>query len=122
MINFQNPFQASPYGSINGINDLADQFNDLCLSVPKPSKRPPSTYLCHLCFTKGHYIKDCPQVSLPLFNSSEPITQGRFDYRYLSTLCKLGLLLVKDHRLDFNEFSSAASSHLLLYMFIWVIL
>ncbi|KAL4240545.1 Zinc finger CCHC domain-containing protein 24 [Mactra antiquata] len=42
--------------------DLADQFNDLCLTLPKPSKRPPSTYLCHLCFTKGHFIKDCPQA------------------------------------------------------------
>ena len=61
-IYFQNPFQAapSPYGSIN---DLADHFNDLSLSLErKPSKRPPTTYLCHLCFTKGHYIKDCPQV------------------------------------------------------------
>lgn len=54
-----NPFQVSPYGSVN---DLADQFSDLCLSLPKPSKRPPSTYLCHLCFTKGHFIKDCPQA------------------------------------------------------------
>lgn len=57
-----NPFQAapSPYGSIN---DLADHFNDLSLSLErKPSKRPPTTYLCHLCFTKGHYIKDCPQA------------------------------------------------------------
>lgn len=23
---------------------------------------PPADYLCHLCFQKGHYIKDCPQV------------------------------------------------------------
>ena len=23
----------------------------------------PSSYLCHLCFRKGHFIKDCPQVS-----------------------------------------------------------
>ena len=46
------------------VAELADQFSDLCLSVPKPSKRPPSTYLCHLCFTKGHYIKDCPQVGI----------------------------------------------------------
>ncbi|OWF52668.1 zinc finger CCHC domain-containing protein 24-like [Mizuhopecten yessoensis] len=50
----------SPYGSIN---DLVDHFSDLSLSLDrKPSKRPPSTYLCHLCFTKGHYIKDCPQA------------------------------------------------------------
>ncbi|KAL3876752.1 hypothetical protein ACJMK2_034548, partial [Sinanodonta woodiana] len=52
--------QVSPYGSIN---DLADHFNELSLAIDrKPSKRPPSTYLCHLCFTKGHYIKDCPQA------------------------------------------------------------
>lgn len=28
----------------------------------KRPKRPPEGYLCHLCFCKGHYIKDCPQV------------------------------------------------------------
>lgn len=57
---FQAPFahQLSPYGSIN---DLVDHFSDLTLDR-KPNKRPPSTYLCHLCFTKGHYIKDCPQA------------------------------------------------------------
>ncbi|XP_046365001.1 zinc finger CCHC domain-containing protein 24-like isoform X2 [Haliotis cracherodii] len=50
----------SPYGSIQ---DLADHFSDLSLSMErKPSKRPPSSYLCHLCFNKGHYIKDCPQA------------------------------------------------------------
>ncbi|KAL5018122.1 hypothetical protein ScPMuIL_003844 [Solemya velum] len=51
----------SPYGSIN---DLVDHFSDLSLlSIPRrPNKRPPSSYLCHLCFTKGHYIKDCPQA------------------------------------------------------------
>ncbi|ESO84250.1 hypothetical protein LOTGIDRAFT_108621 [Lottia gigantea] len=50
----------SPYGSIQ---DLADQFCDLSLSIDrKPVRRPPSTYLCHLCFNKGHYIKDCPQA------------------------------------------------------------
>ncbi|XP_068081091.1 uncharacterized protein [Anabrus simplex] len=45
--------------------DLADQLNDLSLNGAldrKPTKRPPPTYLCHLCFRKGHYIKDCPQV------------------------------------------------------------
>nr|KAG5707698.1 hypothetical protein BaRGS_003273 [Batillaria attramentaria] len=62
-----NPFQTSnsqalnsPFGSIQ---DLADHFSDLSLSIDrKPGKRPPSSYLCHLCFNKGHYIKDCPQV------------------------------------------------------------
>ncbi|KAK7498586.1 hypothetical protein BaRGS_00010246, partial [Batillaria attramentaria] len=62
-----NPFQTSnsqalnsPFGSIQ---DLADHFSDLSLSIDrKPGKRPPSSYLCHLCFNKGHYIKDCPQA------------------------------------------------------------
>ncbi|KAK7004969.1 Zinc finger CCHC domain-containing protein 24, partial [Biomphalaria glabrata] len=49
----------SPYSSIV---DLTDQFSDLTLSQDRRlGKRPPSSYLCHLCFTKGHYIKDCPQ-------------------------------------------------------------
>lgn len=62
---------SSPYGSLNnivdGLSSLADHFSDLSLSpeTRKPSKRPPPNYLCHLCFNKGHYIKDCPQVSRP---------------------------------------------------------
>ncbi|KAA8583735.1 hypothetical protein FQN60_014943, partial [Etheostoma spectabile] len=60
----------SPYGSLNnivdGLNTLTDHFSDLSLSSEprKPNKRPPPNYLCHLCFNKGHYIKDCPQVRL----------------------------------------------------------
>lgn len=60
--------RTSPYGSLNnivdGLSSLADHFSDLSLSpeTRKPSKRPPPNYLCHLCFNKGHYIKDCPQV------------------------------------------------------------
>ncbi|XP_058841016.1 zinc finger CCHC domain-containing protein 24 isoform X2 [Acipenser ruthenus] len=59
---------ASPYGSLNnivdGLSSLTDHFSDLSLSSEprKPSKRPPPNYLCHLCFNKGHYIKDCPQA------------------------------------------------------------
>ncbi|XP_030256417.1 zinc finger CCHC domain-containing protein 24-like isoform X2 [Sparus aurata] len=59
---------SSPYGSLNnivdGLSSLADHFSDLSLSPEsrKPSKRPPPNYLCHLCFNKGHYIKDCPQA------------------------------------------------------------
>ncbi|KAM8860089.1 zinc finger CCHC domain-containing protein 24 isoform 4-T4 [Spinachia spinachia] len=58
----------SPYGSLNniveGLNSLTDHFSDLSLSSEprKPNKRPPPNYLCHLCFNKGHYIKDCPQA------------------------------------------------------------
>ncbi|KAK2501361.1 hypothetical protein MC885_020426 [Smutsia gigantea] len=58
---------ASPYGSLNniadGLSSLTEHFSDLTLMSEsrKPSKRPPPNYLCHLCFNKGHYIKDCPQ-------------------------------------------------------------
>lgn len=61
----------SPYGSLNnivdGLSSLTDHFSDLSLSSEprKPNKRPPPNYLCHLCFNKGHYIKDCPQVRPP---------------------------------------------------------
>ncbi|XP_023620166.1 zinc finger CCHC domain-containing protein 24 isoform X4 [Myotis lucifugus] len=57
----------SPYGSLNniadGLSSLTEHFSDLTLTseTRKPSKRPPPNYLCHLCFNKGHYIKDCPQ-------------------------------------------------------------
>ncbi|TGZ54480.1 Zinc finger CCHC domain-containing protein 24 [Temnothorax longispinosus] len=44
------------------IADLAVHFNELAVGDRKPAKKPPSTYLCHLCFKKGHYIKDCPQA------------------------------------------------------------
>lgn len=68
---FTNQFykSTSPCGSltniVDGLSSLADYFSDLSLSAEarKPSKRPPPNYLCHLCFNKGHYIKDCPQVS-----------------------------------------------------------
>uniref|UniRef100_A0A8D2GRX0 Zinc finger CCHC-type containing 24 n=1 Tax=Urocitellus parryii TaxID=9999 RepID=A0A8D2GRX0_UROPR len=59
---------ASPYGSLNniadGLSSLTEHFSDLTLTseARKPSKRPPPNYLCHLCFNKGHYIKDCPQA------------------------------------------------------------
>ncbi|CAG04810.1 unnamed protein product, partial [Tetraodon nigroviridis] len=62
---FRSP---SPYGSLNnivdGLSSLADHFSDLSLSPEsrRPCKRPPANYLCHLCFNKGHYIKDCPQA------------------------------------------------------------
>ncbi|KAK8758924.1 hypothetical protein V5799_003445 [Amblyomma americanum] len=43
--------------------DLADQFSELSLGAdPRAARKPPPNYLCHLCFCKGHYIKDCPQI------------------------------------------------------------
>ncbi|GFS09180.1 zinc finger CCHC domain-containing protein 24 [Elysia marginata] len=62
---FQGASSPSPYSSIL---DLCDQVADLsvtpCLQQERSRlpKRPPNSYLCHLCFTKGHYIKDCPQA------------------------------------------------------------
>lgn len=50
----------SPYSAT--IDSLADHFNDLSMSMKRRSGKPPTTYLCHLCFQKGHYIKDCPQA------------------------------------------------------------
>ena len=41
--------------------------NTLLLKQRKRPKRPPEGYLCHLCFCKGHYIKDCPQVGQGYF-------------------------------------------------------
>lgn len=62
---FQGASSSSPYSSVF---DLCDHVTDLCLTPSqqhersRTSKRPPNSYLCHLCFTKGHYIKDCPQA------------------------------------------------------------
>ncbi|XP_075212458.1 zinc finger CCHC domain-containing protein 24-like isoform X2 [Lycorma delicatula] len=44
----------------NAIADITENLNELCLQDSKNYKLPPPTYLCHLCFNKGHYIKDCP--------------------------------------------------------------
>uniref|UniRef100_A0A0K8SAL5 Zinc knuckle CX2CX3GHX4C domain-containing protein n=1 Tax=Lygus hesperus TaxID=30085 RepID=A0A0K8SAL5_LYGHE len=46
---------------LDSIGDITDALNDLCLTE-KGYKQPPATYLCHLCFSKGHYIKDCPMA------------------------------------------------------------
>ncbi|KAG7170876.1 Zinc finger CCHC domain-containing protein 24-like 1 [Homarus americanus] len=51
--------------SLNGsIGELADQLNELTLGLDKKVKgrKLPPNYLCHLCFKKGHHIKDCPQA------------------------------------------------------------
>ncbi|XP_035793162.1 uncharacterized protein LOC118467142 [Anopheles albimanus] len=39
----------------------------------KYSKVPPVNYLCHLCFKKGHYIRDCPQA--------RPKAEGKTPYQ-----------------------------------------
>ncbi|XP_039337509.1 zinc finger CCHC domain-containing protein 24 isoform X2 [Mauremys reevesii] len=81
---------ASPYGSLNnivdGLSSLTEHFSDLSLSseARKPSKRPPPNYLCHLCFNKGHYIKDCPQLCRNVLT----VYQGR--PRFFSSTCYHG--------------------------------
>ncbi|XP_037052455.1 zinc finger CCHC domain-containing protein 24-like isoform X2 [Bradysia coprophila] len=45
------------------LSDFCDQFNDLRIfRNEKAAKSPPLNYMCHLCFKKGHYIRDCPQA------------------------------------------------------------
>uniref|UniRef100_UPI001EAEB515 zinc finger CCHC domain-containing protein 24-like n=1 Tax=Oncorhynchus gorbuscha TaxID=8017 RepID=UPI001EAEB515 len=60
-----NLYKSSSLNNIvDGLSSLTDHFSDLSVSSEsrKSSKRPPPNYLCHLCFNKGHYIKDCPQT------------------------------------------------------------
>ncbi|XP_013789013.1 zinc finger CCHC domain-containing protein 24-like [Limulus polyphemus] len=61
-----NSFSSNGYNSSlspGALADLTDHFSDLALGFErKPTKKPPPNYLCHLCFKKGHYIKDCPQA------------------------------------------------------------
>uniref|UniRef100_A0A3B3C247 Zinc finger CCHC-type containing 24 n=1 Tax=Oryzias melastigma TaxID=30732 RepID=A0A3B3C247_ORYME len=60
----RSSYEGSFSNIMDGLSSLAHHFSDLSLSpeTRKPSKRPPPNYLCHLCFNKGHYIKDCPQA------------------------------------------------------------
>nr|XP_004226858.1 zinc finger CCHC domain-containing protein 24 isoform X1 [Ciona intestinalis] len=57
-------FSSSPPPSpFDSIGDLVEGFGDLTLGFQtQTTKLPPANYLCHLCFTKGHYIKDCPHA------------------------------------------------------------
>ncbi|XP_068231693.1 PE-PGRS family protein PE_PGRS5-like isoform X3 [Palaemon carinicauda] len=66
---FSNGFNGinSPVNSssLNGsIGELADQLSELTLGLDKKAKgrKLPPNYLCHLCFKKGHHIKECPQA------------------------------------------------------------
>lgn len=49
--------------------ELGERFNEMMLcNTSYVPIRPPYNYLCHLCFQKGHFIRDCPQVSI-FFNN-----------------------------------------------------
>lgn len=42
-----------------------------CHCRPPKGGKPPEGYICHLCFTTGHYIYDCPKVRItPEFTNS----------------------------------------------------
>uniref|UniRef100_A0A1B6DEJ2 3CxxC-type domain-containing protein n=2 Tax=Clastoptera arizonana TaxID=38151 RepID=A0A1B6DEJ2_9HEMI len=43
------------------LSELSDKLKDLC-QENRSCKPPPATYMCHLCFHKGHYIKECPMA------------------------------------------------------------
>ncbi|XP_059472413.1 zinc finger CCHC domain-containing protein 24-like [Neocloeon triangulifer] len=58
-----NGLAANGYNDNYSIGELTEQFDELSVERKMAMKRsPPSTYMCHLCFQKGHYIKDCPQA------------------------------------------------------------
>lgn len=55
------------------VTDITNQFADISLGLglladhsktSLDSHPPPNNYLCHLCFDKGHFIRDCPQARL----------------------------------------------------------
>jgi len=58
----------SPVTSQQQVNDDMEEVWSMILQLQqmrlqRSSKRiPPDNYLCHLCFQKGHFIKDCPQA------------------------------------------------------------
>ncbi|XP_018025252.1 GATA zinc finger domain-containing protein 7 [Hyalella azteca] len=50
---------------LNGsIGELTEQLSELSLAYDRKNKirKLPPNYLCHLCFKKGHHIKECPQA------------------------------------------------------------
>jgi Zinc knuckle len=49
------------YSNVDDVVEDLDRLLDE-LRVGKRKSLPPEDYLCHVCFQKGHYIKDCPQV------------------------------------------------------------
>ncbi|XP_055703124.1 zinc finger CCHC domain-containing protein 24-like isoform X2 [Phlebotomus papatasi] len=66
-----------PASSYEQIIDLIETLGNLDISKnfenKKPQKLPPDNYLCHLCFRKGHYIRDCPKA--------RPKAEGKTPYQ-----------------------------------------
>nr|CAB3267886.1 zinc finger CCHC domain-containing protein 24 [Phallusia mammillata] len=60
---FQSLTPSPPPSPFDSVGELVDGFAELSLELHRHATRiPPSNYLCHLCFTKGHFIKDCPHA------------------------------------------------------------
>ena len=59
---FDEPASLSSGSLSPGSLDFDLSLTPFQLAERKKSRKPPEGYLCHLCFCKGHYIKDCPQV------------------------------------------------------------
>lgn len=55
-------YDSSLSGSLSPV-DLGFEYAEAAmLQRQRRARKPPDGYLCHLCFCKGHYIKDCPEV------------------------------------------------------------
>lgn len=51
-----------------GMNHLSSALStsDICSKIHHLQKKVPKDYMCHLCFNKDHFIRDCPLVSVHL--------------------------------------------------------
>ncbi|XP_055691738.1 zinc finger CCHC domain-containing protein 24-like [Lutzomyia longipalpis] len=70
--------ESPPAPTYEQILELTDAIESLTITkgfvdTKKPPKQPPPSYLCHLCFMKGHYIRDCPQA--------RPKAEGKTPYQ-----------------------------------------
>ncbi|XP_059608634.1 zinc finger CCHC domain-containing protein 24-like [Phlebotomus argentipes] len=75
--NHQSESLTPPSSSYDQIFDLIDALGNLDISSnfdsKKVQKTPPANYLCHLCFRKGHFIRDCPKA--------RPKAEGKTPYQ-----------------------------------------
>jgi len=64
-------------GSAAAVNALMTHHGDAMMTLTSDdalrASAPPSHYLCHLCFRKGHFIKFCPQI--PKFTPGPSLVQ-----------------------------------------------
>lgn len=72
-----------------------------CNGLARVKQDPPDEYMCHVCFRKGHWIKDCPSVrrkgSFSLNSLGMRVRVARTNVMSLSTarmLCAVQSVLV----------------------------